>query len=140
YAVLNSQNQVIERHTYDKVTIKAPAVLSYFIRTPNKGPPFEEYASQDYYLYFDSELVFGGPGDGSSATFNSLNASLLLAGGSGKKLNAFSSLCTYGWNTAESSTNLHVSLSNGIPIVYVGSINKSLLTTDLQKQVTNVFN
>ena len=38
---------------------------------------FEEYASQDYYLYFDSELVFGGPGDGSSATFNSLNASFL---------------------------------------------------------------
>ncbi|MCL4396791.1 thermopsin [Candidatus Parvarchaeota archaeon] len=139
YAVLNSQNQVIERHTYDKVTIKAPAVMSYFIRTPNKGPPFEEYASQNYYLYFDSELVFGGPGDGSSATFNSLNASLLLAGGSGKKLNAFSSLCTYGWNTAESSTDLHVSLSNGIPTVYVGGINKSLLTTNLQKQVTNVF-
>ncbi|MCL4375875.1 thermopsin [Candidatus Parvarchaeota archaeon] len=139
YAILNSHNEVIERSTYDKVTIKAPAVLSYFLRTPNIGPPFEEYASQNYYLYFDSELVFGGPGDGSSATFNSLNSSLLLAGGSGNMLNAMSSLCTYGWNTAESSTDLHVSLSNGMPTVYVGGINKSLLTTNLHKQVKNVF-
>lgn len=139
YAILNSHNEVIEKNTYDKVTIKAPAVLSYFIRTPNRGPPFEEYASQNYYLYFDSELVFGGPGDGSSATFNSLNASLLLAGGSGNVLNTMSSLCTYGWNTAESSTNLHVSLNNSMPTVYVGSIDKSLLTTNLQKRVKNVF-
>lgn len=139
YAILNSHNEVIEKNTYDKVTIKAPAVLSYFIRTPNRGPPFEEYASQNYYLYFDSELVFGGPGDGSSATFNSLNASLLLAGGSGNMLNTMSSLCTYGWNTAESSTNLHVSLNNSMPTVYVGSIDKSLLTTNLQKRVKNVF-
>ena len=139
YAILNSHNEVIERSTYDMVTIKAPAVLSYFLRTPNIGPPFEEYASQDYYLYFDSELVFGGPGDGSSATFNSLNSSLLLAGGSGNMLNAMSSLCTYGWNTAESSTDLHVSLINGMPTVYVGGINKSLLTTNLHKQVKNVF-
>jgi len=97
--------------------------------------PFKGYILVDpfnltgNYHAYDTEFVFGGYEDGEITTFISLNATLALYYNSTYGWTPFRSIYTYGVNTGEGVTNLHVSLIHGYANVYVGNETLSLLTT-----------
>lgn len=102
---------------FDNITIHDPSVTgAYFLTDGNYSTPLS--------TYYDTELVFGGEGNGESTTFSSMAASLGLfyANGTGAIVSPFPSYFGFGQDTQEAAYNLKVSyLGNGEAGVSVGT-------------------
>lgn len=102
---------------FDNVTIHDPAVTNaYFLTDGNYSTPIG--------TFYDTELVFGGEGNGEATTFTGMASSLGLyyANGTTALLNAFPSYYSFGQDTQESAYNLKVSyIANGEAQVSVGT-------------------
>ncbi|MHB8567090.1 MAG: thermopsin family protease [Nitrososphaerales archaeon] len=117
---------------FDNITINDASVQNaYFYTSGNDSTPLN--------TFYDSELVFGGEGNGEATHFNEMNASLGLyySNESSGVLTAFPSYYSFGGDTAEAADNLHVSYSgNGIvkvttgtpDYVYLGNASNAVLT------------
>jgi thermopsin len=102
---------------FDNVTIHDPTVQSaYFLTSGNDTTPNGSF--------YDTELVFGGEGNGEATSFTQLVSSLGLfyANGTGATLTPFPSYFSFGQNTYESADNLMAAyLGNGEVRVLVGA-------------------
>ncbi len=104
---------------FDNVTIVDPNVQSaYFEISGNAVPPIG--------LYYDTELVFGGEGNGEMADFTQLSASLGLfyqnATNPSGILSSFPTYYDFSGDTGESASDLVISYSNGISSVGTGLV------------------
>jgi thermopsin len=108
---------------FDNVTIHDSTVRSaYFLTSGNDTVP-------NGYFY-DTELVFGGEGNGESTSFTQMVSSLGLfyTNGSSAAVNPFPSYFSFGQNTYESADNLEVTyLGRGEARVSVGTPNYDFL-------------
>jgi thermopsin len=102
---------------FDNATIHDPTVQSaYFYVSGNDTAPNG--------LYYDTELVFGGEGNGEATNFTQMSASLGLFYGNSTTgaLKAFPSYYTFGGDTGESADNLYVSYGeNGFSTIATGT-------------------
>ncbi len=91
-------------HFYDNVSLNINATNISIIVTP--------YYVAPSFIPYDTEFVFGGPGNGASTYFESLNAnlSLLYYNNAINGLSYFPSYYNFGEDTAESSDNLQTSI------------------------------
>jgi thermopsin len=104
---------------FDNVTIVDPYVqTAYFEVSGNAVPPIG--------LYYDTELVFGGEGNGEIADFTNLAANLGLFYQSSSNpsgiLSSFPAYYGFSGDTGESASDLVVSYSNGISSVGTGLV------------------
>lgn len=102
---------------YDTITIHDTHVSSaYFYVTLSYAPP-------GYPMYYDSEFVFGGPFNGRSTTFSSMNSTIgLFYLNSTDYEDPFQSYYSYGSDTGETASNLLVNyLGGGMADVTLGS-------------------
>ena len=108
---------------FDNVTIHDPAVTSaYFLTDGNYSTPIG--------TFYDTELVFGGEGNGEATTFTSMAASLGLyySNGTATEMSAFPSYFSFGRDTQEAAYNLKMSyLGNGEAAVSAGTPNYDYL-------------
>ena len=108
---------------FDNVTIHDPAARSaYFLTDGNYSTPVGSF--------YDTELVFGGEGNGESTTFTSLAASLGLyyANGTASTMSSFPSYFSFGQDTQEGAYNLKMGyLGNGEAELSVGTPNYDYL-------------
>jgi len=77
--------------------------------------------------FYDTELVFGGEGNGESTSFNAMNATLGLFYSNGAALVAYPSMYSVGGDTTEGSDNLHVTSHGSTAVVSVGRPDYSFL-------------
>jgi thermopsin len=107
---------------YDNVTIKESGVKSAYIVVNG-------YSMDPRGTFFDSELVFGGGGNGEYTYFSEMNASLsmwyVLPNGSTEYPRA---LYGFGSDTMEMADDLTTEYINGVPWVSIGSGNFRPLT------------
>ena len=110
---------------FDQATIHDPSVQSaYFYVSGNATAPNG--------LFYATELVFGGQGNGEATSFTQLSASLGLFYGNSTSgpQTAFPSYYTFGGNTGETADNLQVSyLQDGFASVFAGTPNYVYLGT-----------
>jgi thermopsin len=93
---------------FDNVTIHDPEVQSaYFLTSGNDTTP-------NGYFY-DTELIFGGEGNGEATSFTHMDSSLGLfyANGTSSTVTPFPSYFSFGQDTYESADNLKVTYSGG---------------------------
>ena len=104
---------------FDNVTIHDPTVQSsYFLTSGNDTTPIG--------LPYDTELVFGGEGNGEATNFTRMSSTLGLffTNGSSTSMSAFPSYFSFGGETEEAADNLRVSYSgDGLAQVSVGTPN-----------------
>ena len=102
---------------FDNVTIHDPTANSaYFLTAGNYTTPLG--------TFYDTELVFGGEGNGEATNFTQLGANLGLfyANSTSDRMNAFPSYFDFGLDTAEAAGNVMVRyLGNGTAMVSVGT-------------------
>ncbi len=107
---------------YDNVTIKESGVKSAYMMVSG-------YSMDPRGTFYDSELVFGGGGNGETTSFSSMNASLsmwyVLPNGSAEYPRA---LYGFGSDTTEMAKDLSTEYINGIPWVRVGKGNFGPIT------------
>ena len=103
--------------TYDNVTITEPQ------------PVTDAYIYVDYrslrsggFGYYDAEYVFGGPGNGSSASFSGMDCTMSLSYMVGGQMVQPQAVYEFGLDTAEGTTNLSTS--------YAGN-NQFIVTTGI---------
>ncbi len=96
-----------EPHFYDNVSLNVNATNISIIVTP--------YYVAPSFIPYDAEFVFGGPGDGASTYFESLDAdlSLLYYNNTVNSLSYFPSYYNFGEDTAEAGDNLQTSVLAG---------------------------
>jgi thermopsin len=108
---------------FDNATILDSTVQSaYFFVSGNATTPDG--------LFYDTEFVFGGEGNGESTTFNQLSASLGLFYGSSvtESQSAFPSYYNFGGDTGEAAYHVRSSFAgNGYSTLSAGSPNYSYL-------------
>ena len=107
---------------FDNVTLLDPNVSdAHFYVSGNQYTPAG--ASSPGGTYYDSELVFGGPGNGALANFTSANAELQMYyfNSTTHELDTFPSAYTFGADTAEAAANLSVNYSNGYAVLSLGT-------------------
>ncbi|MCG3108202.1 Thermopsin [Metallosphaera sp. J1] len=92
------------------------------------------YNSPPTLNFYDAELVFGGGGNGEVAYFQNLSASLALFYYNGS-LHPFPSIYSFGADTAEGSSDLHVSLMNNLVSVSKGQQNPVFLTNQFNASI-----
>ena len=113
----NGSEQAQTINWFDNATIHDPSVQSsYFEVSGNATVPDG--------LFYESELVFGGEGNGESTQFTQLSASLGLFYGNStsEAQTAYPSYYSFGGNTGEAADNLQVSNpTNGFSTVSVGA-------------------
>lgn len=102
---------------FDNVTLVDPSVQSaYFDVSGGAVPPIG--------LFYDTELVFGGEGNGAVAQFTQLQANLGLYYQSSSSptgiLSSFPTYYSFSGDTGESADDLVVTYSNGIASVGTG--------------------
>ena len=104
---------------YDNVTI--PDLNNYSILvTPYYKTPTTINASGSFY---DTELIFGGEGNGENTTFSSMHASLQLFYNRNETLTMFPTYYTFGRDTEEGAYNLYTTVKNGTGYVSTGNLN-----------------
>lgn len=109
---------------FDNITINDPRVTSaYFYTSGNESTPIN--------TFYDTELVFGGEGNGESTHFTAMNASigLYFYNDTSRKFSSFPSYYTFGGDTAEGAYNLQVSNGNGNAVVTIGTPSYSYYAT-----------
>ena len=107
---------------FDNVTLLDPNVSdAYFYVSGNQYTPAG--ASSPGGTYYDSELVFGGPGNGAIANFTSANAMLQMyyLNSTTHGLDTFPSAYTFGADTSETSANLSVDYRDGYAVLSLGT-------------------
>jgi thermopsin len=106
----NGSSTVLSSQTFDKVLVVDPNVSSAYFQvngmeyTP-AGP------TGPLGVYYDTELVFGGGGNGEVTTFENISATLGLFYLQNNEYVEFPSYYTFGGDTAEATTNVHVTLT-----------------------------
>lgn len=104
---------------FDNVTIGDPtATAAYFLTNGNYSTPQG--------MFYDTELVFGGEGNGEETYFPNMTASLGLyyANGTTPLLSTFPSYFSFGLDTKETADNLAMTyLGNGTSRVTTGAPN-----------------
>ena len=110
---------------FDNVTIRDPKVTgAAFLTDGNDTTPDG--------LYYDTELVFAGEGNGESTSFTSMSSSLGLfyANGTSHALTPFPSYFSFGQDTDEAADNLRMTyLGSGEVTVSTGAPNYEYLGT-----------
>jgi len=107
----NGSSAVLSSQTFDEVLVVDPNVSSAYFQvngmeyTP-AGPTAGLYGS-----YYDTELVFGGGGNGEVTTFENISATLGLFYLQNNEYVEFPSYYTFGGDTAEATTNVHVTFT-----------------------------
>jgi len=121
--------------TYDSVFIPVPDPQSAYIIVNDSLTPsavvlnFTLFYQEALGNLMDTELVWGGYENGEFTTFTQMSSYLGLFYLSGNSFVPFSTVYTYGNDTAESTGDLYVSIaSNGDAYVTVGTPDYGLLT------------
>ena len=107
---------------FDNVTLLDPNVSgAYLYVSGNEYTP--SGAANLNSAYYDSEFIFGGPGNGTSANFTNASAQLQMYyyDNTTDTLETFPSTYTFGADTAEASYNLHVSYKDGYAVLSHGN-------------------
>ena len=110
---------------FDNITIDDPSVTSaYFYTSGNESTPIN--------TFYDTELVFGGEGNGESTHFTAMNATLGLYfyNDTSRRFSTFPSYYTFGGDTAEGAYNLQVIKNkDGSAVVTIGTPHYSYFAT-----------
>ncbi|WP_338602294.1 thermopsin family protease [Sulfolobus tengchongensis] len=133
YVILQNGNRILPPNPvfFDKVFIPISNIASASIVINNQTTPNISIGLVTYLgNQLDAELVWGGFGNGETTTFLKMSSYLALFYMKDGIWVPFSQVYTYGSDTAESATNLHVNISdsNGDAYVIVGTPNYGLLT------------
>ncbi|MCH1770159.1 thermopsin [Metallosphaera sedula] len=92
------------------------------------------YNSPSTLNFYDAELVFGGGGNGEVAYFQNLSATLAIFYYNGS-LHPFPSVYSFGADTAEGTSDLHVSFMNGLVSVSKGQDNPVFLANQFNASI-----
>ena len=122
---------------YDNVFIPVSGIISASIVVANQTTPNITVGLTTYIgNYLDAELVWGGFSNGEITTFIKMSSLLALYYMKDGNWVPFSEVYTYGLNTAESSTNLHVTIyKNGDAYVTIGKPDYGLLTSNFNPSI-----
>ncbi|WP_149564689.1 thermopsin family protease [Sulfuracidifex tepidarius] len=123
--VFENGSPVREMFWFDNVSIRAPSDASFVVNGTEYTPAGIFYPLGSFY---DAELVLGGGANGENTNFTSLKGELGLFYVKGGNLVAFPSYYTFGADTAESTSNVHVT-DNGVVYVSEGKLNPSPLSS-----------
>ncbi|MBP1358132.1 MAG: thermopsin family protease, partial [Sulfolobus sp.] len=139
YVIIQS-NTILPPHvvTYDRVFIPIPQLQSAYIIINNATTPNETGLFGTIYLgdYLDAELVWGGYGYGESTEFLNMSSYLALMYRSGNSWIPFKVIYDFGKDTAESTQDLHETISNnGDAYVSVGYPDYGLLTNNFNPAI-----
>jgi Thermopsin. len=117
----NGTSSVMQSETFDKILIHDPGVKNaYFAVNGKEYTPAGIYG--DLGSFYDAELILGGGGNGEITTFEKLNGLLGLYYFNGSEYVTFPSYYTFGADTAEATSNAHVTLEqNGMIKITTGS-------------------
>jgi len=124
--VFENGSPVREMFWFDNVSIRAPSDASFVVNGTEYTPAgiFSSLGS-----FYDAELVLGGGANGENVNFTALKGELgLFYVDENNDLVAFPSYYTFGADTAESTSNVHVTI-NGIVYVSEGKLDPSSLST-----------
>jgi Predicted solute binding protein len=106
----NGSSTVLSSQTFDKVLVVDPNVSSAYFQVNGK-----EYTPAGptglFRSYYDTELVFGGGANGEVTTFENISATLGLFYLQNNEYVEFPSYYTFGGDTAEATTNVHVTFT-----------------------------
>jgi thermopsin len=121
----NGTSKTYSFNWFDNIAIADPGVSSaYFYTSGNESTPIN--------TFYDTELVFGGEGNGESTHFTAMNSTLGLYfyNDTSRKFSSFPSYYTFGGDTAEGAYNLKVSKSSdGSAAVTIGTPDYSYFST-----------
>ncbi len=122
-------------HTYDTAVFFATKVSSALFSVDGSS-----YV--DSYLYSDAELVFGGPGGGSSTILSRANLTLGLQFFNGHNLQEIPNAFDFGSNTAESvsQTIEGMTTSNGVPLAALSAGSTGSLNMLYDRGYAAIFN
>jgi thermopsin len=117
----NGTLSVMQSETFDKILIHDPDVKNaYFVVNGKEYTPAGIYGSLG--SFYDAELILGGGGNGEITTFEKLNGLLGLYYFNGSEYVTFPSYYTFGADTAEATSDAHVTLEqNGMIKITTGS-------------------
>jgi Thermopsin. len=106
----NGSSTILSSQTFDKVLVVDPNVSSAYFQVNGK-----EYTPAGptglFRSYYDTELVFGGGGNGEVTTFENISATLGLFYLQNNEYVEFPSYYTFGGDTAEATTNVYVNFT-----------------------------
>ena len=106
----NGSSAVLSSQTFDKVLVVDPNVSSAYFQV--NGMEYTPAGPTGFYgSYYDTELVFGGGGNGEVTTFENISATLGLFYLQNNEYVEFPSYYTFGGDTAEATTNVHVTFT-----------------------------
>ena len=134
----NGTSPVLSTMTFDKVLIVDPNVSSACFEVNGKG-----YTPAGIHgvigMYYDTELVFGGGGNGEITNFESLDAVLGLYYLKGSEYVTFPSYYDFGADTAEATHNLTVKFTPQGQVIITNGGNLDLIEYNVSGQyVLNV--
>ena len=134
----NGTSPVLSTMTFDKVLIVDPNVSSACFEVNGK-----EYTPAGIHgvigMYYDTELVFGGGGNGEITNFESLDAVLGLYYLKGNEYVTFPSYYDFGADTAEATHNLTVKFTPQGQVIITNGGNLDLIEYNVSGQyVLNV--
>ncbi|QGR19651.1 thermopsin [Stygiolobus azoricus] len=150
----NGSSTVLSSQTFDKVLVVDPNVSSAYFQV--NGMEYTPAGPTGLYgSYYDTELVFGGGGNGEITTFENLSATLGLFYLQNNEYVEFPSYYTFGGDTAEATDNVYVTftpqgyakLSVGQPdltyvvinsplTLHIGTTTSSVITTQSSTTTT----
>ncbi|MDG7012933.1 MAG: thermopsin family protease [Nitrososphaerota archaeon] len=133
YQVLQNGTTVANPRTvvFDRIMVHDPlAQDAFFYVTGVAYTPVGALLSFQHGSFYDTEAVFGGPGNGASADFKQLSADvgLFYVNGTGQPA-PFPSYFSFGGDTGETVSDVHVTyLGQGVAALSVGSPNYEYLS------------
>jgi thermopsin len=106
----NGSSAVLSSQTFDEVLVVDPNVSSAYFQV--NGMEYTPAGPTGLYgSYYDTELVFGGGGNGEVTTFENISATLGLFYLQNNEYVEFPSYYTFGGDTAEATDNVHVTFT-----------------------------
>lgn len=106
----NGSSTVLSSQTFDEVLVVDPNVSSAYFQV--NGMEYTPAGPTGLYSsYYDTELIFGGGGNGEVTTFENISATLGLFYLQNNEYVEFPSYYTFGGDTAEATTNVHVTFT-----------------------------
>ncbi len=106
----NGSYTVLSSQTFDKVLVIDPNVSSAYFQV--NGMEYTPAGPTGLYgSYYDTELIFGGGGNGEVTTFKNISATLGLFYLRNNEYVEFPSYYTFGGDTAEATDNVHVTFT-----------------------------
>jgi len=106
----NGSSTVLSSQTFDKVLVVDPNVSSAYFQV--NGMEYTPAGPTGLYgSYYDTELIFGGGGNGEITTFKNISATLGLFYLQNNEYVEFPSYYTFGGDTAEATDNVYVTFT-----------------------------